>query len=240
MTKQSPLIECRELTKVYPGGKASPVRAVDRVDLKVYKGEFVVIVGRSGVGKSTLLNLMGGLDRPTSGTVVFDGNAIEKMSDKELARIRMNKIGFVFQDYNLLPAYSALENIELTLAPSEPSRKKRRERGEKLLRDFGLIDRADHLSVQLSLGEQQRVAIARALVNNPILILADEPSGGIDPTTAKEIVARFVELNQKDDVTLVIATHGAFPRSLASRVLYMKGGRIVSQEDASQQDCLTK
>jgi len=226
------LIECRELTKVYSRGKETPVRAVDGVELKVSNGEFLAIVGRSGTGKSTLLNLIGGLDQPTSGTVILDGKALDKISDRELALVRREKIGFVFQDFNLLPGYTAYENIEIALAPGQLSTKERRGRVENLLHAFELADRANHLPRQLSVGQQQRLAIARALVNNPVLILADEPTGGVDPTTAKEVVDRLVELNRRSNVTLIVTTHSAFPYHLASRVVYMKDGRMVSQEEA--------
>ena len=231
---QIPLLECRELTKFYFREKGPPVRAVYKVDLKVNHRDFVFIVGRTGAGKTTLLNLMGGLELPTSGSVVLDGKPLEKISDKELATIRMKKMGFVFQSFNLLPAYTVFENIEIALAPTRLSREERRRKVEKLLRTFHLAELADYLPLELSLGQQQKSAIARALANDPVLVFADEPTGELDPITAEEVMGELVKLNQMHNVTLLVATHGAgaFPWTLADRILFMKDGRIVSQEEA--------
>jgi putative ABC transport system ATP-binding protein len=232
MMMKTPLLECRELTRVYRRRKGPPVRAVDKVDLTVDDRDFLVIVGRSGAGKTTLLNLIGGLERPTSGAVALHGEPFEKMSSKGLAFVRMKKIGFVFQSFNLLPAYTAAENVEIALAPTHLSREERRERVQDLLCAFDLADRADHLPLELSLGQQQKLAIARAFANRPVLIVADEPTGELDPVAAQEVVAKLVELNQEHNVTLVVATHGAFPRAPASRVIFMNEGRIVGQGEA--------
>lgn len=229
---ETPLLECRKLTKVYFRVKDSPISAVDGVDLKICNRDVLVIVGRSASGKTTLLNLIGGLDRPTSGTVILDGEALEKMSNKELALVRLKRVGFVFQGFNLLQAYTAFENIEVALAPTLLSRKERQQRVKNLLHTFNLAHRADHLPLELSLGQQQKVAIARALANHPVLVLADEPTGELDPITAREVVETFAELNRRYNVTLVIATHGAFPYNVANRVVYMKDGRIVNQKEA--------
>ena len=227
-----PLIETRELTKVYLPKKETQVKAVDEVNLKVHRGEFLVIVGRSGSGKTTLLNLIGALDRPTSGTVIFEGKDLGGLSNRELALLRRHKVGFVFQTFNLLPALTALENIEVALAPTPLSREERREKSRTLLEIFELKNRADHLPLELSVGQRQKLAIARALASDPVLILADEPTGEIDPTTGKEIITKLVELNRRHNVTLVVASHGAFPYNLAKRVLFLKNGRLVSQEEA--------
>lgn len=229
---QTPLIECRGLTKDYLYIKEGPVKAVDNVDFEIRSQDFLVIVGHSGAGKTTLLNLIGGLERPTSGSVILDGETLEKMSDKKLASIRMKKIGFVFQGFNLLQAYTAFENIEVALAPSNMSKRERRERVSDLLQAFGLTNRASHLPLGLSLGQQQKVAIARALANNPVLLLADEPTGELDPVSASEVISKFVELNHRHKVTLIVATHGTFPYDIANRVVYMKDGRIVNQKEA--------
>ncbi|NQT87765.1 ABC transporter ATP-binding protein [bacterium] len=226
------VVECQGLTKVYHRRNGAPVKAVDNVDLQVTTGEFVVIVGRSGSGKSTLLSLLGGLDRPTSGSVRLRGNALDATPDRELTRIRRENVGFVFQDFNLLPAYTALQNVEVALAPACLSKQERRERVEALLGRFDVLRRSAHLPAELSLGEQQRVAVARALANRPPLILADEPTGGVDPVTGKEVVDKLIELNRQDGVAVVVTTHGVFPLDAASRVLFMKDGAFVSREAA--------
>lgn len=231
-TVSTPLIETRELTKVYLRKKEAQVKAVDEVNLKVHSGEFLAIVGRSGSGKTTLLNLIGALDRPTSGTVIFEGKDLGDLSNKELALLRRQKVGFVFQTFNLLPALTALENIEVALARTSMSREERREKSRTLLEIFELKNRADHLPLELSIGQRQKLAIARALARDPVLILADEPTGEIDPIAGREIVTKLVELNRKYNVTLVVASNGAFPFNLAKRVLFLRDGRLVSQEEA--------
>jgi putative ABC transport system ATP-binding protein len=231
VTPENLLLECQDVTRVFPK-RNPPVTAVNNVSLKVSRGDFLVIVGRSGAGKSTLLNLIGALDRPTSGTVLIDDKPLDNMSDKDLARFRMKNIGFIFQDFNLLPAYTAFENIEIALIPNRLPKTERRDRVESLLHASGLADRADHLPLEMSVGEQQKLAIARALANNPPLILADEPTGAVDPMTAKETVDRLLELNHKRNVTLVVTTHGIFPYHLVNQALYMKNGGIVSKDEA--------
>ncbi len=226
------VVECQGLTKVYRRRDGTELKALDNVDLQVKAGEFVIIAGRSGSGKSTLLSLLGGLDRPTSGSVRLRGKAIEATPDRELARIRMESVGFVFQDFNLLPAYTALENVEVALAPVALAQEEKRQRAEALLRRLGVLDRAGHLPAELSLGEQQRVAVARALANRPRLILADEPTGGVDAPTGREVVDKLVELNHQDRVAVVVATHGAFPLDVANRVVFMRDGAFVPREAA--------
>ena len=208
------------------------MKAVAGVSLQVRKGEFVVIAGRSGSGKSTLLGLLGGLDRSTEGSVRLRGRAFETLSDGELARLRRENVGFVFQDFNLLPAFTAFENIEMALAPVPLAAEEKRERVEVLLRRFDMLPRAGHRPAELSLGEQQRVAVARALVNRPVVIFADEPTGGVDSVTGKEIVETLTGLNRREGVTLLVATHGGFPLEGANRVLGMKEGVLVSREAA--------
>jgi len=231
-TSGTTLIETRYLTKVYLHKKGSQIKAVNEVNLKVNRGEFLAIVGRSGSGKTTLLNLIGALDRPTSGTVMFEGKSLGDLSNRELALLRRQKVGFVFQTFNILPALTALENIEVALAPTRISSEERREKATTLLDIFELKDRADHLPPEISVGQRQKLAIARALASDPILILADEPTGEIDPITGKEIVTKLVELNRKHNVTLIVASHGTFPYNLAKRVLFLRDGKLVSQEEA--------
>lgn len=227
-----PLIETRELTKTYPRKREAPVVAVNGVNIRIFRGEFLAIVGRSGCGKTTLLNLIGALDRPTSGAVIFENKNLGAFSHRDLALLRRQKVGFVFQTFNLLPALTAFENIEVALAPTQMSRDERREKAKSLLESLELMDKAEHLPLELSVGQQQKVAIARAMARDPPLILADEPTGEMDPVTGGEIASKLVELNQKHNVTVVVTSHGAFPYELARRVLFMKNGKIVSQEQA--------
>lgn len=226
------LIEAKDLTKVYPRKRENPVKAVNGVNLEIFSGEFLAIVGRSGCGKTTLLNLIGALDRPTSGKVMFEGKDLSDFSVRDLALLRRQKIGFVFQTFNLLPALTALENIEIALAPTRMSRDERKEKAKTLLQLFELMDKADNLPLELSAGQQQKIAIARALARDPPLVLADEPTGEMDPVTGGEIVAKLVELNQKYHVTVVVVSHGTFTYNVASRVLFMKDGKVVSQVEA--------
>lgn len=231
-TAGTPLIETRELTKVYLRKSEVQIKAVDGVNLKIYRGEFLAIVGRSGSGKTTLLNLIGTLDRPTSGAVIFEGRDLCDLSNRDLTLLRRQKVGLVFQTFNLLPALTALENIEVALAPTRMSKEERQEKARTLLDIFELTDRADRLPLELSVGQQQKLAIARALINDPVLILADEPTGEMDPITGREIVAKLVELNRNYNVTLVVTSHGTFPCNQVDRVLFLKDGRLVSKEEA--------
>lgn len=231
-TAGTPLIETRELTKVYLRKSEIQIKAVDGVNLKIYRGEFLAIVGRSGSGKTTLLNLIGTLDRPTSGAVIFEGRDLCDLSNRDLTLLRRQKVGLVFQTFNLLPALTALENIEVALAPTRMSKEERQEKARTLLDIFELTDRADRLPLELSVGQQQELAIARALINDPVLILADEPTGEMDPITGREIVAKLVELNRNYNVTLVVTSHGTFPCNQVDRVLFLKDGRLVSKEEA--------
>ncbi len=231
-TASTPLIETRELTKVYLRKSEVQVKAVDSVNLKIYRGEFLAIIGRSGSGKTTLLNLIGTLDQPTSGAVIFEGRNLCDLSNRDLTLLRRQKVGLVFQTFNLLPALTALENIEVALAPTRMSKEERQKKARTMLDIFELTDRADRLPLELSVGQQQKLAIARALINDPVLILADEPTGEMDPITGKEIVAKLVELNRNCNVTLVVTSHGTFPCNQVDRVLFLKDGRLASKKEA--------
>ena len=225
-----PLISIRDVTKVFRMGDVE-VRALRGVSLDISVGEFVAIRGPSGSGKSTLMNIIGCLDRPTSGRYLLDGVDVAPMDRDALARIRNQRIGFVFQSFNLLPRTSALENVELPLLYAGMNRHQRHERAAESLRQVGLGDRMDHTPNRLSGGQQQRVAIARALVSQPKLILADEPTGNLDSRTSVEIMALFQELG-RFGITLLLVTHEPDIASYASRVVVMRDGLV--QSDRTQ------
>jgi putative ABC transport system ATP-binding protein len=231
-SKNASLIEIRNLGKVYFRKNNLLTKALDGVNIDVLEGEFLALVGRSGSGKTTLLNLIGALDRPTSGEVLFEGKSLSAFANRDLARLRREKIGFIFQTFNLLPSLSVLENIESALIHSPMTTKEITEKVATLLEFFNLSDKSSMLPLDLSVGQQQKVAIARALVKNPVLILADEPTGELDPMAGEEIVAKLIELNRKSKVTTVVVSHGTFPYNQADRTLFIKDGKIVSQKEA--------
>jgi putative ABC transport system ATP-binding protein len=221
----SRLIEIRGLTRHYRMG-TEVVRALDGVDLDVDEGEYLAIMGPSGSGKSTLMNLIGCLDTPTSGRYVLAGQEVSGMEDAELARIRNAEIGFVFQTFNLLPRTSALANVELPLVYGRVPRSRRRRLAAEALEKVGLGDRLHHQPSELSGGQRQRVAIARALVNQPSLLLADEPTGNLDSRTSEEIMALFDELNRAGN-TIVLVTHEEDIAAHASRTVRLRDGKVV-------------
>jgi putative ABC transport system ATP-binding protein len=220
------LIEAASLTRRYGRGDAT-VTALDDVSFAIGKGGFVAIMGPSGSGKSTLMNLIGLLDRPTSGRLVFNGSDVTKLSHDQLAATRNRDVGFVFQAYNLLARHSALENVEIPLVYGGVTRKQRLLRAKAALDAVGLSHRCDHGPTELSGGEQQRVAIARALVNDPALILADEPTGALDSRTGTEILALFKRLNQEGR-TVVMITHDESVAMHAARIIKLRDGRLLS------------
>jgi len=225
-TEAPPLYRLRGVQRRYLRG-ANEVAALRGVDLDIAPGEFVCIEGPSGSGKSTLLQLLGALDTPSSGTVQMDGRELGAARDDVLTDIRATRIGFVFQQFNLIPTLSAAENVELAMAPQGVAKAERATRAQELLTRVGLGHRLDHLPSRLSGGEQQRVAIARALANRPEVIVADEPTGNLDSESAGEVLSLLLELQQRDGVTVIIATHDPEVAQHASRHLRLRDGAVV-------------
>ena len=219
------LIEIENLTKTYRAGEVE-VKALREISLRIEEGEFVAIMGPSGSGKSTFMNLVGALDRPTSGVYRLDGRDVARLDRDQLAEVRNKKIGFVFQQFNLLARTSAEENVELPLIYTGTPAHERRRRAIEALDAVGLAGRAGHHPSQLSGGQQQRVAIARALVNRPKILLADEPTGALDSRTSLEVMAIFQRLNREDGKTLVLVTHEPDIAAYAGRVLHFRDGRL--------------
>jgi len=223
------MIDCRNLTKTYLNGDVKTV-ALDNVSFKIEKGEFVSIIGPSGSGKSTLMHILGALDVPTSGTYFLDGSEVSKLNDDELSDMRRNKIGFVFQSFNLLPRTTVLRNVMLPLLYSELSKNEREKRAKECLKYAGMEEsKFMNLSNQLSGGQMQRVAIARALINNPSIILADEPTGNLDTKTSRLVMEALRELNKKGH-TIILITHEMDVADYANRIIHIRDGKIEKDE----------
>lgn len=221
------ILEAQGLRKVYRGGDGNPIEVLSGVDFTVSRGEFVAIVGASGSGKSTLLHLLGALDSPSSGTVRLGGQSYSEESVESLAAIRNRKLGFVFQFHHLLREFTALENVMMPLLISGEDEAKARSRAEELLADVGLAGRMSHRPSQLSGGEQQRAAVARALVADPLVVLADEPSGNLDSANSERLHQLFAHLSREFETALIVVTHNRSLAARADRVLSLEGGRLV-------------
>jgi putative ABC transport system ATP-binding protein len=226
-----PLLHTERLCKTYPDGQ---VNALVDVSLSIRRGEYVAIMGTSGSGKSTLLNLLGALDQPTSGEVFFDGQPLSAIAD--LDRFRSRKLGFVFQSFFLLPTLTALENVQVPMFEGPLSARQRIARANELLQLVGMSHRIKHRPGQLSVGERQRIAIARALANDPVLLLADEPTGNLDSRTAAEVLDLFAHLHRDKGMTIVLVTHGQEVAERAERILRMRDGRICTNAECRMQN----
>jgi putative ABC transport system ATP-binding protein len=222
------IIKVENVKKIYRMGD-NEVRALDGVSLVVEEGEFLIVMGPSGSGKTTLLHLMGCLDKPTEGEIYIASTPVPKLNDSQLAKIRNKMVGFVFQQFNLLPRLTALENVELPMIYAGVPKSARRKKAKELLELVGLGDRLHHRPTQLSGGQMQRVAIARALANDPMVLLADEPTGNLDSKSGEEILKIFSELNERGQ-TIIIVTHDPEVAKHAGRIVRMRDGKIVSEE----------
>ncbi len=224
------MIELHKVWRLYRMGRET-INALAGINLKVSEGEFISIVGPSGSGKSTLLNIIGGLDSPTTGSIEVDGQDLSKASDNELSSYRNKKVGFVFQTFNLQPTYSALENVALPLVFAKVPLKKRNQIAGEVAKTVGLSGRLKHAPSQLSGGERQRVAIARALINNPKILLADEPTGNLDSKTGEQIMGLLTSLNKEKGITLILVTHDLKTAGHAGRMIQMLDGQITGATD---------
>jgi len=227
------IIRTEALEKIYQDNSV-PVHALRGIDLTVTRGEFTVIAGPSGSGKTTLLNLIGALDRPTSGKVYLEGNDLSQKKKKELAAIRLYKIGFVFQAYNLIPVLTALENIEFTMMLCGIPEGERKERAMALMEELGIADLAHKRPTEMSGGQQQRVAVARAIVNNPSIVLADEPTANLDSVTAGKLLDLMEEMNRKRNITFIFSSHDNKVIERARRLIWLRDGQIEREEVKEQ------
>ena len=229
-----PVIQMNGIIKRYYEGKENELEILHGIDLTVRQGDFVAIVGESGSGKSTLMNIIGALDKPTSGTYLLDGTNVQAMPDSRLSVIRNKKIGFVFQNFNLIGRTSALKNVELPMLYAHVPPRQRTQRAKELLAAVGMAERADHQPNELSGGQKQRVAIARAMANDPSLLLADEPTGALDSATSRTVMDIFHRLNRQQGKTIVLITHSQQLAEECPRILTLIDGRIVSERQGSE------
>jgi putative ABC transport system ATP-binding protein len=223
------IVQCEHVSKTYQQGKIQ-VQALNDVSLTVEQGGFVALSGPSGSGKTTMLNIIGGLDLADSGRVVVDGNSFEQMNQSQLAEMRLNKVGFVFQAYNLIPVLSAVENVEFVMLLQGVPADERRERARKILDEVGLEGKYDRRPRELSGGQQQRVAVARAIVSNPAIVLADEPTANLDSKTGKGLLEMMREMNQTRGVTFIFSTHDDMVMDFARRLVIIRDGQVVDDQ----------
>jgi len=223
--KKMTIVECCKVSKTYHQGQVK-VHALRDIDLGIEKGDFMAVAGPSGSGKTTLLNLIGGLDSMDSGSIVLDGNAFDRMSQSQLATLRLHKVGFIFQSYNLIPVLSAAENVEFVMLLQGIPAKERRARAMAILDDVGLSEKYNRRPSELSGGQQQRVAVARAIVANPSIVLADEPTANLDSKTGKDLVAMMQRMNQEKKATFIFSTHDKMVMDHAGRLVLIRDGRI--------------
>jgi putative ABC transport system ATP-binding protein len=223
------IVECSDVVKTYQQGKVE-VKAVNGISLSIAKGGFVAIAGPSGSGKTTMLNLIGGLDRPDSGRIVVDENDFSEMGEGNLATLRLHKIGFVFQAYNLIPVLSAIENVEYVMLLQGVPADKRRDLAKSILDEVGLEDKYGRRPAELSGGQQQRVAVARAIVSNPSIVLADEPTANLDSKTGEGLLQMMKEMNEKKNVTFIFSTHDKMVMDYARRLVSIRDGKIADDQ----------
>ena len=223
------IVECSQVKKTYRQGEVE-VLALNGVDLSIEQGGFLALAGPSGSGKTTMLNIIGGLDRADSGKVLVDGNALEGMNQSELASLRLHKVGFVFQAYNLIPVLSAIENVEIVMLLQGVPTKERRERAQAILDDVGLEGKYDRRPAELSGGQQQRVAVARAIVSNPSIVLADEPTANLDSKNGRGLLEMMREMNEIKKVTFVFSTHDHMVMDYARRLVQIRDGQVADDE----------
>ncbi len=222
----SPIVECHGISKTYQQGKVE-VKALSDIDLMVETGGFIALAGPSGSGKTTLLNLIGGLDKPDSGMIQVDGQAYEKLSSSRMADLRLHRIGFIFQAYNLIPVLSALENVEYVMLLQGTPAGERRQRAREILDIVGLTEKYDRRPAELSGGQQQRVAVARAIVSNPSIVLADEPTANLDSKTGESLLQLMRQMNRERSVTFIFSTHDNMVMDYARRIVLIRDGRMV-------------
>ena len=223
------IVECKDVKKTYQQGKTD-VHALKGVSLNVHKGGFLALAGPSGSGKTTLLNIIGGLDSADSGSVTVDGNTLENMNQSQLADLRLKKVGFVFQAYNLVPVLSALENVEFVMQLQGVPSAERRERATSILNDVGLEDKYNSRPAELSGGQQQRVAVARAIVSNPSIVLADEPTANLDSKTGEGLLEMMRQMNEKKNVTFIFSTHDRMVMNFSRRLVKIRDGQVADDQ----------